>query len=314
MSVVRAVLVLSLWVALPTEGSAQLGGLGKKLKQAAGLEPAFTPKEAPAFNDRILEITPERLDQLLAGMEAEVANVKSAQAEYQRLRAEAEQAEKKYEVEAKAYEKQRATYDACRSRFLDEERKKAQADEAMLEEALKGMDDEAWEKYVQDLAVRGERIAKKVLAGASDPATTREHEQFVKETAAMEKEQKRRAQMAMAGIESANRRAQTENPRLKAACGDQPTAPVRPTDVMTGPEAVLLIKGSETATLTGKDNSAEMKRQRYVMMRERVLYFVAENQRPSGMGFSQPEFDLLKSRSKELDDLAKRMRKAGVSL
>lgn len=301
-------------LALPSDGHAQLGGLRKKLKEAAGLEPAFTPKPAPAFNDRILEITPERLGQLLAGFEAEAANAKTAEAEYQRLRAEAEQAGARYEADAKAHEKRHATFAACRSRFIEAELKQQATNEALLEDAYKGMDDEEWYAYVENLALRGERIAKKVMAGASDPATMREHELFVRETAAMQKEQQRRATLAMSGMQAENTRAGTESPRLKAACGDQPVPPTRPSDSITGPESVLLLKGSEAANLAGKENTAEMMRQRYAMMRERVLYFVARKQQPTGMGYSQAEFELLKSRAENLEELANRMRKAGVSL
>lgn len=312
----RPPLVLSLLVALvfPMPAAAQFGGLKKKIKEAAGLEPAFTPKPAPAFNDRILEITPERLDRLVAGLDAEAASAKTAEAEYTRLRAEAEGAEARYQADTKAYQQSRKTYDACYDKFMNEELAKAAANESALETAFKGMDDERWYRYVEDLAKRGERIAKKVMAGASDPVTMQEHEAFVRETKVMQREQERRAKLAMAGMEAENRRAETESPRLVAACGKQPAAPVRPGSDVTGPESVLLLKGSQTANLEGKENTPEMKRRRYEMMRERVLYFVTQKQRPSGMGYSAGEFELLTSRAGELDDLAKRLRKAGVSL
>ena len=72
--------------AAPAPAEAQLGGLRRRLEQKIGLQEA-SAERAPAFSERVLEITDARLDQLVKGLRAE-----QAEAAKQAQRAAAENA------------------------------------------------------------------------------------------------------------------------------------------------------------------------------------------------------------------------------
>lgn len=99
----RAAIAAALLLA-PTAGHAQLGGLkrriGEQLTKAVTGEPQSNA--APAFSDRVLEITDARLERLAVGLRAE-----SAAAERQRADQAVENAK------ADAYQKAADAYGAC---------------------------------------------------------------------------------------------------------------------------------------------------------------------------------------------------------
>jgi hypothetical protein len=306
-------IVFALQVLTPAAAPAQLGGLMKKAKKSA--EEAvipFTPLPAPEFSDRVQEITAERLGQLLKGFDAEVANVKTAKAEYEAWLVNRDKEEAAYQEASKAYDRDYERYSACRDKFMEAERKASAANEARFDKVLEEMNTEEFEKYIMDLAMRGEALAKRANAGTLDPATDREWQQYQKEVAVMKKEQDRRMKEAMAGFNAERERARTEDPRLVAACGKRPVQPVRPGDAMSGPESVLMQKGSQAANLQGQDNSAPMILARYSITKERVLHWAQSKQRPTGMGFSKEEIAVLEAQAKEVNDAVARMKKAGV--
>ena len=98
-SVHIALAALLALAAAPAE--AQLGGLRRRLEQKIGL-PEASAERAPAFSERVLEITDARLDQLVRGLRAE-----QAEAAKQEQRNAAENAR------AAAYEKKQEAYAAC---------------------------------------------------------------------------------------------------------------------------------------------------------------------------------------------------------
>ncbi len=321
-TLVAPALAAALLLHLPAPATAQFGGLAKKAKAAvaksaeekAEAQIPFTPPAAPDFDDHVQEITAARLDQLLAGFAAEVAYAPKAKADYEAWRRDLDAKTAAYEKAMPGYQKARATWDACEAKFIEGEMKASADNEATIEKAMAGMSGPQFEKYAEDLAMRGQRLAPKIQAGASDPATVKEGEQFQREIAILQREQQRRMQAAMRGIEAQQARARTANPRLVAACGAEPVAPVRPSDAVQGPESLVLQQGADKANLTGERDTPEAKQGRYAIMRERVIYFVQSKRRPSGMGFSQAEYDLLVARGDAVSDAVKAMQQAGVSL
>ncbi len=303
---------------LPTPVSAQLGGLGRKLKQAAEgaveQQLPFTPQPAPEYSDRVLEITPDRLDALLRGFKAEADNAKTAKKEYEDQLKNAAAASAKYDADLAAYNKAAATWATCADAFHANELKASLANADAIEKLIAEFDTEAFEKYVEDLARRGEKLAQRAMNGTVDPATQREWDAYVKEVEIMKKEQDRRVKAMMAGADAEQRRARTENPRLVAACGREPTAPAQPMDATSGPEGVLLRHGSRAASLQGTDPSEEAAFQRYTIMRERVIAWLAEKGRPTRMGFSPDEVTVLQGAADQLKQAEKDLKKAGVSL
>ena len=319
MKVIASLLVLFVLQALtPDVGSAQLGGLTKKVKKAAEDQAAaampFTPLPAPEFSDRVPEITAERLGQLLKGFDAEASNAKTAKAEYEAWQKQRDQEEAAYQEAVKAYDKALPGYTACRDKFMAAEEKASAANEAKMQKPLDEMNTEEFDKYMEEVARWGERLAARANAGTLDPATDPEWQRYSKEILALKKEQDRRMKLIQTGMEAELERERTEDPRLVAACGARPKQPARPGDGMTGPESVLMQKGSQAANLQGQDNSAPMILARYTITRERVLHWVQSKQRPSGMGFSKDEIAVLEAQAKAVNEAAEKMKKAGVPL
>jgi hypothetical protein len=312
--------VFALHSLMPLAAAAQLGGLTKKVKKAAegaveGVVP-FTPQPAPEFSDRVLEITPDRLAGLLKGFEAEAANAKTAKKEYEDLVNNADAENAAYEAAKAAYDRNADTYRACASKFREAELKKSVANEAQVEKVLAEMNTEEFDKYMEDLAMRGEALATRANAGLLDPANDREWQAYAKEITAMKKEQDRRMKAAMSGMAAERERARTEDPRLVQACGPEPKAPAKPFGGVSGPEGILQQHGATAANLGGGGSGAggRASLERYSIMRERVLNWVAEKQRPSQMGFSSDEIKALEAQADAVNDVVSKMKKAGVPL
>ena len=89
----------------PAPAQAQLGGLKRRLEQQMGK--AVLGEEggrAPKFDDRVLEITDARLEQLLRGLKAEQAAVAKQEQAYAAENARAAEQEKKNEAYGKCAE------------------------------------------------------------------------------------------------------------------------------------------------------------------------------------------------------------------
>jgi hypothetical protein len=308
--------VVVLQSVVPAAAAGQFGGLAKKAKQAAeGAVEAqlpFTPQPAPEYSDRVLEITADRLDQLFLGFKAEVASAKTAKKEYEDLLKNAESARADYERARATYDQNSATYQGCAASFRDREFQAASENEAAMEKILAEMNTEEFEQYMESLATRGEAFAQRGVAGTLDPATDRAWQAYAREIQVMQREQERRMKAVMAGMSAELERDRTENPRLVAACGKAPIAPTDPTQQLSGPEAVMLGHGAEAAAFEGTDPSPAARVQRYAIMRERVINWMAEKGRPAKMGFSAAEVSVLQAAGDRLNQAEKDLKKAGV--
>jgi hypothetical protein len=310
--------VFAFQLLVPSVSSAQLGGLTKKVKKAAEDQVAaampFTPLPAPEFSDRVQEITAERLGQLLKGFDAEVSNVKTAKAEYEARVQNRDKEEAAFQEAQKAYDAAYPKYSACRDKFMEAEAKASAANEAKMQKPMDEMNTEEFDKYMEEVARWGERLAARANAGTLDPATDPEWQRYSKEILALKKEQDRRMKLIQAGMEAELERERTEDPRLVTACGARPKQPTRPSDTITGPESILMEKGAGAANLQGQDNSAPMILARYSITRERVLHWAQSKQRPTGMGFSKDEIAVLEAQAKAVNEAVEKMKKAGVPL
>jgi hypothetical protein len=311
-SILRSAPLLVLLAAsltLPVPADAQLGGLARKAKAAAKAkaddkvdEALYVPPPPPTFDDRLLEITEPRLAGMLEGLKAEAAFAKDASAKAAAEEAAYERAMKAYEKAEKEYNAKLESWGACVERFRASEEEAKAANEARVEKALDEMGDDEFATYVEDLALRGEAIARDAEAGKNDPATQRRREAYVLEAAAMQAEQVRRAALAMAGMAAESHRERTEDPRLVEACGKEPEPPIPP-ESFSGPEGTLAREGAVAAGLNGDQ---------YALMRERLLYWAREDGRPSGMGFSEAEMSTLTGKKDGIDEAVKKLRDAKV--
>jgi dsDNA-binding SOS-regulon protein len=301
------VLVALLGIA-PSPASSQLGGLVKKAAKKAVEERVeaalpFTPKEAPEFNDRVLEIDDALVAQLLRGFDAEISYSKDASQEYKDQVAAHEQAMKDYERAREAYDGDNGRWQRCEEEFKAKEAQASEANEARIDKAVEDMNDEELEKLALDLATRGEKLARDLKAGRNDPATQRAWEEYQRDVQILTVEQQRRAMLAMSGAMAEQRRAVTEDPRLTEACGKKPESPTQPQTPLAGPEGILAARGSEAAGLTSEQ---------YAIMRERVIYWWEQGRRPERMGYSEEEIQALEARWDEVNDVLGRMKKAKV--
>ena len=290
----------------PQPATAQLGGLVKKAaKKAVENAIPFTPKEAPEFNDRVLEITADRLDRLMKGFEAEAANAKSASKEFDAALKRRDEDQKAYDKAMEAFNKESQKWNVCAEDFRKKEAEASAANEAKIEKTLAEMDDEELEKHLEDLAARGEELTKELQAGRNSPELQKKWEQYQLELQAVMVEQQRRAMLIMSGAMKEARRERTEDPRLIEACGKRPEPPVSPDQSSAGPETILRQKGIEASGLTADQ---------YSIMRERVIYWSEKDGRPEGMGYTQDEIDLLAGRADDVNGTIERMKKAKVPL
>ncbi len=112
------------------------------------------------------------------------------------------------------------------------------------------MDDEAFEAYVEDLARRGEAIARDVQAGKNDPETQRTQQAY--RPRGRRHAGRAEPPLAVSDVRGGGGEptaSATENPRLVAACGEEPEGPEAPLSP-PGPEGVLARKGAAAAGLT----------------------------------------------------------------
>ncbi|MEQ8329904.1 MAG: hypothetical protein RH859_05495 [Longimicrobiales bacterium] len=282
-AVSSSVVVVSLLLLAPASVAAQLGGLVKRAARGAvedRVEAAlpFTPRAAPEFNDRVLEIGPSHLDGLLAGFAAEVEYAKGASREFEDSVKAFERRHEAWERSVEEYDRAMERYEPCRERFLEQEEATSTANQARTEAALEGK---------------------------NDPATQRKWEEYQQEVARMAAEQQRRMLEAAAGVMAESRRERTEDPRLVEACGAAPERQDEPMSSLSSPEGVLAARGAEASGLTAAQ---------YSIMRERVLYWAREEGRPRAMGFTEAEIRLLDERSEDVEKAVERMRKGKVPL
>ncbi len=300
-----------LGIAVPAE--AQLGGLTRRAQGAAQQrveqrieeELPYTRLPAPAFHDRILEINEARLRGVLRGFAEEVEFAGRAGEEYRAQVRAHEVAVREYDAALEAYEAKMEPYTACVDRFNAQEERAQAANQALVEKAIEDMDDEEFAAYIEDLALRGEVMAREIQSGRNDPETQRRHEAYMAEVAKMEAEQARRMELALRGATAERERSSTENARLEAACGPAPVRPASPQSSLTTPEGALAQRGARAAGLTPEQ---------YSIMRERVIYWSQRSGRPTGMGYSDGEMAALGGEKSNIERVVRRMRDARIPL
>jgi hypothetical protein len=311
----RAAIMVSLVSALtflPVPARAQFGGLGNRVRGAVEQkvenrveeELPYTRLPAPEFNERVLQITDSRLDGLLRGFAAEVDYAEEAGAEYEAQRRAHDAAMTEYDRSMEAYTSQKESYDACSERFDQQEAQAQAANDAAVQKALDEMGDDEFAAYVEALAMRGQQLARDMQSSNGPPSDElmRRQQEYTAAVNAMQVEQSRRIQLAMDGMAVEAKRSATEQARLDAACGAEPQPPVMPGDLI-GEDGLLSQRGARAANVTTEQ---------YAIMRERVAYWMSQNGRPTGMGFSDQEMAALSEKKEALEQALDDMRDADV--
>ena len=309
------VVVLALALVAPSTSDAQIGGLIKKKvgsalgdkadKAAPGSQRAEAADQAPTFDDRVLEITAQRVDQLLKGLAAE-RSTKARLAQDQtaaKKRLEAERSA--WQVKQKEYERQMAVYEPkarahqkcvmdAHGAVLGQAMKQQDPEVASLTQKIGSLSEsernefeermEALEEPYQAAEQRGDKAA---MAKIED-----EGAQIIARYTGMTAAEAKRVLLKM--------RAQGDaaGQQLEAAakkCGPEPKAPADP-----GPEPSDA-GPSESSIGEAGVKASGLTDEQYAVLRERVAaYVLVDGNVPSGYVFSPGERDVLKRRLAEL--------------
>lgn len=205
------------------------------------------------FDDKVLEITPDRLQQLVKGLEAEVAMV--ARVEAQDLAAidrANEAARAAYDREYEAYRAKKDAFNTCSDGFTDEMRKE---NEGLMPSGNQQARMEAVGKRIEAAKAKGDLAEVKRLADS-----------LVASMAGAN------ARLMQAGA--------TAQPRLLARCGQPPAEPAKPVYTQA--------LGYETVDRAGLEASGFDDLQ-YRILRERVAPFVASGGKSSSMAYTESE-------------------------
>lgn len=248
--------------ALPTVVSSPVGG------DAGGVRTGNVQ-----FDDKVLEITPERLEQLARGLEAELAMVARVEAQdldaIDRANAAARAA---YDREYEAYSTRKATHDRCSDAFTAEMKKEHEG-------LMPG----------EDTRARMEAVGKRIEAAKANGDLT---------------EVRRLADSMMAAMAGANRRMMevgaTAQPRLLARCGQPPAEPAKP--------VIRNALGYESVDRAGLEASG-LNDMQYHILRERVAPFAASGGKSSSMAYTDGEVQAMSDALPMLEKFAAHLKK-----
>ncbi len=246
-----------------------------KLNPLAKKESAATPR-TPAFNDRVLEITDERVSALIKGYAAEAREVEAGEKRFAEARAAYEEQNRAHPARLAEYEKGHKAWAACQDQVVKPAQVKAEADMQRSQDEVTGGDQAAFERKMEDLKRRIETAkAEGNMAEVMRLADSLQQSVGMKSAVA--------ANQSSAELQAAHEK-----------CGDEPVRPEPPTAPYQG-EPDLDGPGSKAAGLT---------QDQYAILKERVEYAVTEDcdvrVTASNWAFAEGELEVLKRRAEEI--------------
>jgi hypothetical protein len=277
--------LLSALCALPV--SAQFKPKLPKVNPLAKKEAATTSR-APAFNDRVLEITDARADQLLKGYAAETAALQTAGRQQSAARSAYEEENRKHPARLKEYEQKHVAWEDCQAKYVKPAEAKAKKDVKETQDDITGGDQAAFERKMEGIK---QRMQAAQAAGNMD-------------------EVMRLADSLQQGMGKKSAAAATQaSSEMQAAndkCGAEPARPEPPAPP-SEQAPNLDDAGAKAAGLTVEQ---------YAILKERVQAAVNEDgevQVPSSMwAYSGDELAVLEKRGAELDKAYAPIRAQGL--
>jgi len=270
-STIIAALLLLLFAASTASAQIKLGG---KLKAAAAktLPAAVTPAAGGVktgtvtFDERVLEITAERLDQFMAGLDAE-----------------AEMAAKVNAQDLEAIDRANATAAAANEKDLDAyEARKAQHDKC-----TGAISKDLEKQMASNTPTEQDRAKLEAVAGRIKAA---------KEAGNMTEVKRLMDSLVAATNPTAMRMTAASNNAVARASSECGAEPVRP----ASPSRKSALTWSDVTSAGSR--ASRMQPEQYAIFRERVVPFVLSGGKSSDMMYTPSEMDALKSK---LDALAK---------
>ncbi|HEX6106505.1 MAG TPA: hypothetical protein VFZ26_13045 [Gemmatimonadales bacterium] len=133
--------------------AAQLKPKLSKLNPLAKKEAAATPR-TPTFNDRVLEITDQRVDLLIKGYAAEAGALRATEQQQAAARASYEEENRQHPARLEEYEKSHRAWQSCQERVVKPAEARAQADMEKGRDEITGGDEEAFERKMESVKQR----------------------------------------------------------------------------------------------------------------------------------------------------------------
>lgn len=289
-SCVRPAAVLALLTLLAAPAAAQfkpklpkIGPVGGKAEASA----SRSTTRSPTFNDRVLEITDERLSGLLAGYKAELAALDAADKKHAGVRAAYEEENRQYPAKLKEYEAKQKSWQQCQDSHVKPAEAKARKETDELQQEMTGGDQEDFERRMNAV---GERI--KAAQARGDMAEVMRLSDSL-------------SQAIGAPSAAATSRISADMQAASAKCGAEPVRPQPPTPP-SQPDLDLDKAGATAAKMTPEQ---------YAIMKERVRYAVREDGKvevtSSMWAFSGDELEAMEKRGAELYEGAQALEERG---
>lgn len=263
-----------------------------KIGPVGGKAPASAPgAPAPTFNDRVLEITDERAEGLLAGFRAELAALDARDKKNAAARAAYEEENKRHAARLKEYEGKNQTWESCQNSTVKPAQEKMDKKAKKAEEDITGGDKEDFDRRMAELSKRMEAAQAK-----GDMAEMMRISDSITRSAGM-------ASATEAG------KAGTEMQEASAKCGQKPEAPEPPTPPSEGDPN--LDEEGTTAANQALSGEEKLTPEQYAIMKERVRPTVCGGDGSASGGFSDTEVAALKERKSDLCKAGKALEKQG---
>jgi hypothetical protein len=285
-SCVRPVLMVTLLGALgAAPASAQFKPKLPRIGGGGGTDAVAS--RSPTFNDRVVEITDQRLDALLAGYRAELAALDDADKKQGSVRAAYEEENRKHPARLKDYEARHQAWEQCQSTHVEPAEAKGKEELDAVHTQVTGGDEKDFERRMNAVA---ERI--KAAQANGDMAEVMRLSDSVSRAA------------GTPSAVAANK-ASSDLQAAAARCGPEPVRPQPPT-----PPGYPDLKLDEAGAATAK-----MTPEQYAIMKERVRYAVREGGEvavtSSMWAFSDDEIDAMKKRGLELFEAGEALQERG---
>ena len=279
--------LLTLLVALPARAQfkpklPKLGSVGGKAETASQ-----STARAPAFNERVLEITDARLDALLAGYRAELAALDAADKKHAGVRAAYEEENRQHPARLRAHEANHKTWRQCQEIHVKPAEAKARRDGEAAQQQVTGGDQADLERRMNEV---GERIKAAQAKGDMNEV--------------MRLSDSISRAVGMPGAAAASQ-GSADLQAAAAKCGPEPVKPQPPTPP-TYPDLNLDHAGATAAKMTPEQ---------YAIMKERVRYAVREDGKvevsSSLWAFSGDELKVMEKRGPELHQSSQALQERG---
>lgn len=285
---------------VPSPADAQLGGFIKRRLEdkvadrvlGEGSERRAAP---PKFDETVLEITDQRLAQLIRGVDAEVEALASARAAQAQAKQQGQARKAAYDAEMKEFERKSAEFDAVMKKYQQctmDAVGRGIANSGGPSPEMRRVMEKFMALSTDDREALQERIAKRqermqAAQARGDNATV------ARLTSEMEADLQKTAGISFADLQAASNQSAAGTQSMQAdmaKCGPEPVPPVEPKDPTAATIDVRDSVRTAAVRASGFDES------QYNVIRERVAAWLASKEKDRSLGsygFTDDELKVL---------------------